>query len=533
VDRDDRSIAQPAVWRESEIYAIFYNSWIRHLSVEHHAAAAIDSGALNVNAWDEVPDSSWFVNRIGRNPMEFEQIAQTLEGRRPAEGRWKIRRNNNEGYTPKFDIEDAEGRRYVLKFDPPGGLERNSAAERICTLIMHAAGYNVPHNTIEYFTPDRLYLEEDSLFIDPLGARRPLNAADVEKTLRELPKLADGRYRAVASLVIPGIAAVGRFFYAGLRKDDPNDIIPHELRRELRGLKAIASWINHVDAGDKNALDMYVEQNGRKFVKHYLLDFGSAMGSGNFVNGPFRVGHEFIFDGSAIGRSFLTLGGWRRPWETSGRIGFPEIGYFQHEVFDPEKWKPNYPNLAFNRADDSDEYWGAKIVTAFSDAVIDKLAEAGEYTRPEVTRRLAEVLKARRNRIGEYWFDRVTPVEDVELKSGAGKSELTFRDIGVAKGYATASRRQYRYWVEDLQGKRLTPVLISGGVGGVDVSNMPGVVSSSRGNSRDQYGRMPSVRVLIQSNRRVNGWAMPVEVYLGATIQRNEPHVLGWFHAPK
>ena len=44
---------------------------------------------------------------------------------------------------------------------------------------------------------------------------------------------------------------VGKFSYTGTRKDDRNDLIPHELRRELRGMYVVASWVNHADSGDK------------------------------------------------------------------------------------------------------------------------------------------------------------------------------------------------------------------------------------------------------------------------------------------
>ena len=254
IDKDDQTIPQPKEREASDIYAVLYNSWVRHLSLEETFRKHVPS--LNVNAWDEVPDSSWFTNRIGVRTITFEEIVASLEGKPPQPQPWLVERRNDSGYTPKVDIHDATGQQYVLKFDPAGARERNSGSERIGTLIMHAVGYNVPHNSIVYFRLEDLKFDEKSYYRDPMGKRRPLTSADVEAVLKKLAPMPDGRYRGIASLRLPGTAALGPFMFTGRRTDDKNDIIPHELRRELRGLRVIAAWINHVDIKDNQALDM-------------------------------------------------------------------------------------------------------------------------------------------------------------------------------------------------------------------------------------------------------------------------------------
>ena len=47
----------------------------------------------------------------------------------------------------------------------------------------------------------------------------------------------------------------------------------------------------------------------------------------------------------------------------------------------------------------------------------------------------------------------------------------------------------------------------------------------------DRYGHTPLLRILIQSERRLGGWAMPVEVVLGYNLDRSDIEVLGWRHA--
>lgn len=516
-DPDDRSVPEPRKRRVSELYALLYNSWLRHLSPEYKALGARDPGSLSVNAWDEVPDSSWFTNRIGRQPVTFEVILRELDARLPEPPPWTVVGVEDEGYTPKLRIRDSAGRRYVFKFDP-AEPERNSGAERICTLIFQAAGYNVPRNTIAYFRTGDLRLDDASLYIDAVGKQRRMTAADLEAVMARLKPLGDGRYRGLVSAFLPG-ADVGKFTYTGTRRDDPNDLIPHEFRRELRGMYVIASWVNHADAGDKNTFDAYIGEDGRHFIRHYLIDFGSALGSGAFVNGPYRVGHEYVFDGAAMGRSFVTLGVWRRPWEVQGQIRYPEVGYYQPELFEPRKWKPNYPNLAFERMDDADAYWGAKIVTAFSDRLIQELAQAGEYSRPEVTAYVSQTLQRRRDAIGQYWLDRVTPLEDFVLEG----ERLRFRDIAVQRGYANQDQRGYRLWME---GDKVT-IPFSG-----QTVQLPKLTSPARANP-DRYGRTPLGRVWIQSQRRAGGWALPVEVILGRNRDSAQLEVLGWRHAAR
>src|SRR5512141_1070188 len=80
VDADDRPIPQPRERLVSELFAIVYNSWFRHLSPEYKALRAADPGALNINAWDEVPESSWFHNRMGLRSIGFEEIEAGLAG---------------------------------------------------------------------------------------------------------------------------------------------------------------------------------------------------------------------------------------------------------------------------------------------------------------------------------------------------------------------------------------------------------------------------------------------------------------------
>ena len=79
---------------------------------------------------------------------------------------------------------------------------------------------------------------------------------------------------------LPG-KVLGNFRYEGTRPDDPNDLVPHEQRRELRALRVFGAWTNLRDLKSRNTLDTLVNENGQAVVKHWLQDVGSTFGMCN------------------------------------------------------------------------------------------------------------------------------------------------------------------------------------------------------------------------------------------------------------
>src|SRR5204862_5443588 len=147
--------------------------------------------------------------------------------------------------------------------------ELASAAYVITSKFFYALGYNVPENYVVYFDRSQLAIGDDAQLKDASGHRRPIRAADLEEMLAKAPRGRDGRYRAMASLLLAG-KPVGPFQYFGARSDDPNDLIPHEHRRDLRGLRTFAAWLGHDDSKALNTLDMLSSDEGTPYIKHYL-----------------------------------------------------------------------------------------------------------------------------------------------------------------------------------------------------------------------------------------------------------------------
>ncbi|MGH9309119.1 MAG: hypothetical protein ACRD1U_07085, partial [Vicinamibacterales bacterium] len=215
-EMQDASGAQPV--DISDQFDLLENSFLG-------AGEEIDQHALNVNTLDEVPDSSWFTNRVGpRSPADIAALVKGPDsGPGPAAGTWTITGRKGEGVTPGFTIRDSTGEIYWIKFDPKGFPEMASGAEVISTKFFHAFGYHVPENYVATFRRESLAIAPDATMRDEDGRRRPFTEADLDDILENAARQADGSYRVLASRNLPG-RPLGPFRYYGTRPDDPNDI---------------------------------------------------------------------------------------------------------------------------------------------------------------------------------------------------------------------------------------------------------------------------------------------------------------------
>ncbi len=90
--------------------------------------------AKNINTIDQVPDSSWYSNRLGHMALTPEAVARgvdTTDG--PAPGPWTLTASKSDGVTPGFTIRDQSGQRWFLKFDPRGHRGMATGTEVVVT----------------------------------------------------------------------------------------------------------------------------------------------------------------------------------------------------------------------------------------------------------------------------------------------------------------------------------------------------------------------------------------------------------------
>jgi hypothetical protein len=123
----------------------------------------------------------------------------------------------------------------------------------------------------------------------------------------------------------------------------------------------------------------------------------------------------------------------------------PAIGRFEANYFRPERWKPEYPNPAFNNARPDDLYWGARHVVAMSNEGILAVVRTAEYSDPEATAYLTQALITRRDKIGQLWLNAVLPIENFALSS---TGTFTFSNIAVDAKVATRGNGYTIEWAK-------------------------------------------------------------------------------------
>ena len=361
--------------------------------------------AFNVDENDQVRlPSTWWQPRIGFRKVTVEQmLAGPGTGTGPAPGRWTLKSAKTQGVTPGFNMKDSKGDRFVIKFDPPGYPELGSGADVIGCYLFWAAGYNVPDNAVAILDLDSLDIDEDATYKDALGRERPFKRELLDKLLVRAAKRPDGTYRVIASRYLKG-KPLGPAMYRDRRKDDPEDRIPHELRRELRGLWTLCAWTNHADSRGPNSLDMWVEDGGRSFVRHHLIDFSSTLGAASIGPRSPVTGTEYYVDYKVIAAQVGSLGLHPFKWEDAVDPNLPSVGMVEAKEFDPESWRPDYPNPAFDERTERDIQWGARILAGFTDEHIKAAVSRARFTDPRAAAYLTQVLIERRDKLVARWL---------------------------------------------------------------------------------------------------------------------------------
>ena len=414
-----------APYEQSQFYELAHNLFV--------TSGYKPSGlrAKNINTIDEVPDSSWFTNRVGTRPVTTDELVRGANvGQPPDPSKWVLIREKTSGAHPGFTAMDAKGDTWFLEFDPPWAPEGATAAVAIATKIFWGLGYNQVESFLTTFDPKKSSIDPKASIRRPNGKRTPFTQDDVNVILESVARNEDGTYRVIAGRQLPG-KILGGFLYAGTRPDDPNDLVPHQHRRELRALRVFGAWTNLTDLKAANTLDTVITENGKGIVKHYLQDVGSTFGMCNDKH-EWDLSYEYFYEGPPSRKRLFTLGFGLSPWQTVDYVEYPSIGKFEGKVFDPRTWRPQTPTTAYMELRDDDAFWAARRIAAFTDDMIRAAVHAGQFSNPEAEKYLADVLIQRREKIKRIYLTEVNPIVNPRLDAQG----LTFENAAVAGGVA-------------------------------------------------------------------------------------------------
>ena len=403
---------------------------------------ASNTRARNVNTIDEVPDSSWFTNRVGARTISADELASgPAVGQPPAPGQWVIIREKSGGVNPGFTARDANGETWFLSFDDPDAPDGSTAEVVVASKLFWALGYNQIEMFLTTFDPARITIDPKATKRRPSGERTAFTRDDLDEMLERAARNPDGTYRAAAGRLLRG-KILGGFRFSDTRPDDPNDLVPHEHRRELRALRVFGAWTNLTDLRATNTLDTVVNEQGRSVVMHYLQDVGSTFGMANRPH-EWSFGWEYLFDGKPTRDRLWSFGLALSPWQTTPYVDNQSIGHFEGDHFDPTTWKPQTPNAAYMELRGDDAFWAARRVMAFSDDLIRAAARTGQYRDSAAELHLVSTLIKRRDAIGRAYLTAVNPIVEPALDASG---TLTFGNAAVSAGFAAPPSGYRAVW---------------------------------------------------------------------------------------
>ena len=186
-----------------------------------------------------------------------------------------------------------------------------------------------------------------------------------------------------------------------------------------------------------------MKRGDRSVVKHFLLDFGSTLGSGTTQAQRPRAGNEYIWEARPTLLTMVTLGLYVRPWIKVKYPEMPSVGRFEGSFFQPQLWKPEYPNPAFSSAREDDLFWAARRVAAFSDEAIRAAVAQGRYSDKAAELYIGDVIIVRRDKVARYYLNITNPVVDFKVDDGG---RLTFGNAAVDARFASPAEEYRIQW---------------------------------------------------------------------------------------
>ena len=457
--------------------------------------------AEGVNTLGEVMDGDWYENRHYRRRMTIDELKRGPgAGRPPATSQpWQVLVVKRFGLNPGLIVADAKGDLYLLRFDRRGYEGLATGAQMVSSRLLHAAGYHATEDYIVRFQRSQLAAHESGQAASSAGRRRALVDEDIDAFLNEAQRGAGQTYRTLATRLPGGRETLlGPYQMWGTRSDDPNDTVLHEHRRDLRGLFVFAAWLNSTFTRAVSTQDVLTSIDGVDRIRHLVVDFTAALGSGPTGPKSAWAGHEPNLPGlGTISRNILGFGIFTPGRMREDHPGLREVGTFASETFDPDAWTPVHRVPPFANRLPDDTFWAARQVMAFTDDEIRAIVQTGEYTKPAEDWLTATLIE-RRNRIGRAYLARVLPLDRFRLTG----TTLAFDDLGVVHGFSPPRTYAIEWFGFDNAASALLPAIGAG-------ADLPAAAQALAAGSYVAAridGSDPAMNVTVYLRRRADGF---------------------------
>jgi hypothetical protein len=340
----------------------------------------------------EVPDTTFFTNRdIAALSPEQVRWGPTRPEDLPV-APYTITKPKIEGKTAGFFVKDARGQRYLFKLDPVDNPQLLSGAEVVTSKLFHALGYHVPSYEIVEVALQELIIGEGAQMRMEDKTLAPFTPQLLDALL--VPRLNSGKVRVCSSKILDG-EILGPAQFKKFR--DCADV---------RALKVLCAWVNHIDTKDHNSLLVW---DGKRTVG-YLIDFGTSLGADAGLGGPKEPceGSTYAVDLKEWSLELVTLGIHKPTCDFDSPVFSPTIGRFTDHV-DPDAWKPYAPNWAFNTMNQQDARWITRRLSLLTREQIAAAVGAGSYSSPTDAQALIERLIRRRDGIVQRYLEEESP----------------------------------------------------------------------------------------------------------------------------
>ena len=315
---ESQDASKAAAYEQSQMYELMFNLFV-------NSGARGERPAGEEHQHDRRGAGLELVHQPHRRAADHDRRTHPRPanvGEPPDPSKWVLIREKTSGAHPGFTAD----RRAAARPGSSSSIRHGRPAARpapspIATKIFWALGYNQVESFLTTFDPKNATIDPKATVRRPNGKRTPFTHDDMNVILENVARKPDGTYRVIAGRLLPG-KILGGFQYAGTRPDDPNDLVPHEHRRELRALRVFGAWTNLTDLKGANTLDRWSPRTARRSSSTTCRTSARPSACATTSTSGTSATSTSI-EGPPSRKRFFTLGFGLSPWQTVDYVEYP------------------------------------------------------------------------------------------------------------------------------------------------------------------------------------------------------------------